>query len=120
MKMPRSLSLAEEEREVWADVVNYLGDNLQDSDVFIVEVFCRHYCRWQRLAIEESRLGDAAFDAETRRRASTLTGAWKMLEGAMTKLGLSPADRKKIAGRGPNQTLATNPLIKMLDNRTGT
>jgi len=116
MKLPRGVDFSAEERKVFHELNRALPD-LLNTDFYVIELFCRNLCRWRRLVIEERNLVDAG--ADSYKVSIMLAGAWKGVESAITKLSLSPADRKKgIGGSGtPGKVLKDNPLMKMLSER---
>jgi phage terminase small subunit len=118
LKIPHKLDLSADEKKVWRHVAEQLGDQLIDTDRFVLEAFCRHFCRWRRLAAAEQAAVESGNEYEARRIGRNLSGAQKCVEASMSKLGLSPKDRRRLGGSGtPGLSNKINPLLSMLKDR---
>ncbi len=119
LKIPPNLNLHDDERRVWRHVARHLGEQLISSDAYVLEAFCRHFCRWRRLCAAEQTAVREGKDYEAGRLGRSLSAAWKGVESSMAKLGLSPKDRKRITGGSgtPGLVAKENPLLKMLKDR---
>ena len=119
LKIPPKLDLSADEKKVWRHVAKHLGDQLVGSDVFVMEAFCRHFCRWRRLAAAEQAAVEDGSEYQARQIGRSLPTALKCVESAMAKRGcLSPKDRRRLGGSGtPGLVSKSNPLLSMLNDR---
>ena len=120
LKIPPKLDLSADEKKVWRHVAKHLGDQLVGSDVFVMEAFCRHFCRWRRLAAAEQAAVEDGSEYQARQIGRSLPTALKCVESAMAKRGcLSPKDRSTSSKRSgtPGFSNSPNPLLKMLKDR---
>ena len=118
LKIPPKLDLSANEKKVWRHVAEQLGDRLIATDVFVLESFCRHMCQWRRLTAAEQAAVQDGNEYKARRIGRSLPGAWKRVESSLSKLGLSPKDRRRLGGSGtPGLSNKINPLLSMLKDR---
>ena len=120
LKIPPEIDLSADEKKVWRHVAKHLGDQLVGSDVFVMEAFCRHFCRWRRLAAAEQAAVEDGSEYQARQIGRSLSTALKCVESAMAKLGcLSPKDRSTSSKRSgtPGFSNKINPLLSKLNDR---
>ncbi|MDP6717536.1 MAG: P27 family phage terminase small subunit [Pirellulaceae bacterium] len=88
--------LSADEQHVWTELALLLDASLVSADAFIVEAFCRHLVRWRRVCDQEREAAEAGED--NYKASMILAGAWKNLESSISKLALTPSDRKRLVG----------------------
>ena len=84
---PAPDDLNTDEALVWNEAI-MLNEELTAADSYILEAFCRQMVRWRKLAKPTRR----------KKEIPPLKDAWLQLLGTMTKMGMTPKDRKIIQG----------------------